>query len=55
MNVFGGAWPSFHDAVRFAADRLDEEGLAYIWPMFDPKAVMNDPNGFLQRLRGEGY
>jgi hypothetical protein len=23
--------------------RLDGEGLFYIWPMFDPKAVMNDP------------
>jgi hypothetical protein len=35
--------------------RLDEEGLAYIWPMFDPKAVINDPNGLLQWLRDEGY
>jgi hypothetical protein len=35
--------------------RLDGEGLAYIWPMFDPKAVMNDPSGLLQWLRGEGY
>lgn len=35
--------------------RLDEEGLTYIWPMFDPKAVINDPNGLLQWLRGEGY
>lgn len=35
--------------------RLDGEGLAYIWPMFDPKAVMNDPPGLLQWLRGEGY
>jgi sugar lactone lactonase YvrE len=35
--------------------RLDEEGLAYIWPMFDPKAVMQDPNGLLEWLRGEGY
>lgn len=35
--------------------RLDGEGLAYIWPMFDPKAVMSDPQGLLQWLRGEGY
>jgi hypothetical protein len=35
--------------------RLDGEGLAYIWPMFDPKAVMNDPAGLLQWLTGEGY
>jgi hypothetical protein len=35
--------------------RLDGEGLVYIWPMFDPKAVMNDPAGLLQWLTGEGY
>jgi sugar lactone lactonase YvrE len=35
--------------------RLDGEGLAYIWPMFDPKAVMDNPQGLLQWLRGEGY
>jgi sugar lactone lactonase YvrE len=35
--------------------RLDGEGLLYIWPMFDPKAVMDDPPGLLQWLRGEGY
>lgn len=35
--------------------RLDDEGIAYIWPMFDPKAVMNDPPALLQWLRGEGY
>jgi hypothetical protein len=35
--------------------RLDGEGLAYIWPMFDPKAVMDDPPGLLRWLRGEGY
>jgi sugar lactone lactonase YvrE len=35
--------------------RLDGEGIAYIWPMFDPKAVMNDPPALLQWLRGEGY
>lgn len=35
--------------------KLDEEGIVYIWPMFDPKAVMNDPPALLQWLRGEGY
>jgi sugar lactone lactonase YvrE len=35
--------------------RLDGEGLVYIWPMFDPKAVMNDPPGLLQWLTGNGY
>jgi hypothetical protein len=35
--------------------RLDGEGIAYIWPMFDPKAVMNDPPGLLQWLTGNGY
>jgi sugar lactone lactonase YvrE len=35
--------------------RLDGEGIAFIWPMFDPKEVMADPNGLLQWLRGEGY
>ena len=34
---------------------LDGEGLNYIWPMFDPKAVMDNPTGLLQWLRGEGY
>jgi len=35
--------------------RLDGEGLSYIWPMFDPKAVMNDPPGLLAWLTGKGY
>ena len=35
--------------------RLDGQGLLYIWPMFDPKAVINDPPGLLHWLRGEGY
>jgi sugar lactone lactonase YvrE len=35
--------------------RLDGEGIAYIWPMFDPKAVMDNPPALLQWLRGEGY
>jgi hypothetical protein len=35
--------------------RLDDEGLVYIWPMFDPKAVMDNPQGLLQWLTGNGY
>jgi choline dehydrogenase-like flavoprotein/sugar lactone lactonase YvrE len=35
--------------------RLDGEGIAYVWPMFDPKSVINDPPGLLEWLRGEGY
>jgi hypothetical protein len=35
--------------------RLDGEGLAYIWPMYDPKAVINDPTGLVQWLTGNGY
>jgi hypothetical protein len=35
--------------------RLDGEGLLYIWPMFDPKAVMNDPPGLLAWLTGNNY
>ena len=35
--------------------RLDSEGLQYIWPMFDPKAVMDDPPGLLQWLTGDSY
>lgn len=35
--------------------RLDDEGMSYIWPMFDPKAVMDDPDGLIQWLTGKGY
>jgi hypothetical protein len=35
--------------------RLDDQGLSYIWPMFDPKAVMDDPPGLLSWLTGKGY
>ena len=35
--------------------RLDTSGLLYIWPMFDPKAVMEDPAGLIQWLTGTGY
>jgi hypothetical protein len=34
---------------------LDGEGLAYIWPMYDPKAVINDPTGLVQWLTDNGY
>ena len=34
--------------------RLDGEGILYIWPMFDPKAVMNDPPGLISWLTGKG-
>lgn len=35
--------------------KLDPEGLSYIWPMFDPKAVMDNPEGMIQWLTGKGY
>lgn len=35
--------------------KLDDEGLAFIWPMFDPKAVMTDPPGLLAWLTGKDY
>ena len=39
--------------------RLDGEGLLYIWPMFDPKAIISqdapEGRGLLQWLRGTGY
>lgn len=35
--------------------RLDGDGLVYIWPMFDPKAVMDDPPGLLRWLSGKDY
>jgi hypothetical protein len=35
--------------------RLDDEGLLYIWPMFDPKAVMDNPEGLIQWLTGKDY
>ena len=35
--------------------RLDGEGLVYIRPMYDPKAVINDPTGLVQWLTGNGY
>lgn len=35
--------------------RLDEQGIVYVWPMFDPKAVMDNPDGLIQWLTGNGY
>ena len=35
--------------------RLDGDGLVYIWPMFDPKAVMDDPAGLIRWLTGKRY
>jgi hypothetical protein len=35
--------------------RLDGDGLVYIWPMFDPKAVSDDPPGLIRWLTGKGY
>lgn len=35
--------------------KLDGQGLVYIWPMFDPKAVMADPPGLLAWLTGKDY
>ena len=35
--------------------RLDEEGIVYVWPMFDPKAIVEDPEGLIPWLTGKGY
>jgi small-conductance mechanosensitive channel len=35
--------------------RLDEHGIAYVWPMYDPKAVMADPDVLVRWLTGKGY
>jgi hypothetical protein len=35
--------------------RLDEEGIVYIWPMFDPKAIVDNPSGLLSWLTGNDY
>jgi hypothetical protein len=35
--------------------RLDEHGIAYVWPMYDPKEVMKDPDGLVRWLTGKGY
>lgn len=50
MTTTKGAQYTLHNFFR-----LDGEGLLYIWPMFDPKAVMDDPPNLLQWLTGKGY
>ena len=35
--------------------RLDEQGIVYVWPMFDPKAIVEDPEGLIPWLTGKGY
>jgi hypothetical protein len=35
--------------------RLDEAGIVYVWPMFDPKAVMENPDALIQWLTGKDY
>ncbi|MEJ2214688.1 MAG: hypothetical protein P8Y20_11675 [Gammaproteobacteria bacterium] len=35
--------------------RIADGEITYIWPMFDPKAVMEDPAGLTRWLTGEGY
>lgn len=34
---------------------LDAEGIVYVWPMFDPKAIVDDPEGLIPWLTGKGY
>lgn len=35
--------------------RLDDQGIVYVWPMFDPKAIVDDPEGLIPWLTGENY
>ena len=35
--------------------RLDDQGIVYVWPMFDPKAIVDDPEGLVPWLTGNGY
>ena len=35
--------------------RLDEAGIVYVWPMFDPKAIVDDPAGLIPWLTGNNY
>ncbi|MDJ0590621.1 MAG: DUF4904 domain-containing protein [Pleurocapsa sp. MO_226.B13] len=35
--------------------RLDEQGIVYVWPMFDPKAIVDAPEGLIPWLTGKGY
>ena len=50
MRTTKGTLYTLHNFFRF-----DEEGIAYVWPMFDPKAIMADPDGLIQWITGEGY
>lgn len=34
---------------------LDEEGIVYVWPMFDPKAILDNPEALIPWLTGKGY
>lgn len=35
--------------------RLDDQGIVYVWPMFDPKAIVDDPAGLIPWLTGKNY
>lgn len=35
--------------------RLDEQGIVYVWPMFDPKAIVDEPAGLIPWLTGKNY
>ena len=35
--------------------RLDDQGIVYVWPMFDPKAIVDDPEGLIPWLTGKNY
>jgi hypothetical protein len=35
--------------------RIDGEGISYIWPMFDPKAIVEHPSRLVPWLTGNGY
>lgn len=50
MNTTKGTLYTLHNFFR-----LDEEGIVYVWPMFDPKAVITNPEGLIQWLTGNGY
>ena len=50
MRTTKGTLYTLHNFFRF-----DEEGIAYVWPMFDPKAVMADPDNLIPWITGEGY
>ncbi|MEM8673032.1 MAG: DUF4904 domain-containing protein [Cyanobacteria bacterium P01_G01_bin.67] len=35
--------------------RLDEQGILYVWPMFDPKTIVDDPESLIPWLTGKNY